>query len=81
MLTDPFFLAMAIPAVAIMGISKGGFAGGLGLVGAPLIALAASLAGSVGAAWGRVANEGLKLLAVSLILHFAVTRLARAPKT
>ena len=40
MLSDPFFLAMAIPAVAIMGISKGGFAGGLGLVGVPLIALA-----------------------------------------
>ena len=50
------------------------------IFGAPLIALAAGLAGSVGAAWGRVANEGLKLLAVALIFHFSITRLSRASK-
>ena len=27
MLTDPFFYAMAIPAVILMGLAKGGFAG------------------------------------------------------
>lgn len=40
MLTDPFFLAVAIPAILITGISKGGFGGGLGMVAVPLMALA-----------------------------------------
>lgn len=39
MITDPWFYAVAIPAVLIVGISKGGFAGGLGLLGVPMIAL------------------------------------------
>lgn len=40
MITDPWFYAVAIPAVLIVGISKGGLAGGLGVVGVPLMALA-----------------------------------------
>lgn len=40
MITDPFFYLVAIPAVLIVGISKGGFGGGLGLVAVPLMALA-----------------------------------------
>lgn len=40
MLTDPFFLLVAIPAILITGISKGGFGGGLGMVAVPLMALA-----------------------------------------
>lgn len=39
MLTDPFFYAVALPAVVILGLAKGGFAG-LGLVAVPLMTLA-----------------------------------------
>ena len=38
MITDPFFYALAIPAVILLGFAKGGFAG-LGLLAVPLIAL------------------------------------------
>lgn len=38
MLTDPFFLAVAVPAVIALGLSKGGFAG-IGTIATPLIAL------------------------------------------
>jgi uncharacterized protein len=38
MLHDPWFYAAAIPAVIIVGLSKGGFGGG-GLLGTPLLAL------------------------------------------
>ncbi|MCV6590203.1 MAG: sulfite exporter TauE/SafE family protein [Marinobacterium sp.] len=40
MLTDPLFLLVAIPAIVITGISKGGFGGGLGTLAVPLMALA-----------------------------------------
>lgn len=38
-LTDPWFYVLAIPAVLITGISKGGFAGGAGNLLVPLMAL------------------------------------------
>lgn len=38
MLTDPWFYAAAIPAVILLGLAKGGFAG-LGMLAVPLIAL------------------------------------------
>jgi len=41
MLTDPFFYAVAIPAVILLGLAKGGFAG-IGVVATPLLALAIS---------------------------------------
>ncbi|MCP4598078.1 sulfite exporter TauE/SafE family protein [Neptuniibacter sp.] len=41
MLTDPIFYLAAIPAVLIVGISKGGFGGGLGFIAVPMIALSA----------------------------------------
>lgn len=41
MLTDPFFYAVAIPAVILLGLAKGGFAG-IGVVATPLMALAIS---------------------------------------
>lgn len=40
MITDPLFYLLAIPAVLIVGISKGGLGGGLGLIAVPLMALA-----------------------------------------
>jgi hypothetical protein len=39
-ITDPAFYAVAVPAVLIMGVSKGGFGSGLGIIATPLIALA-----------------------------------------
>jgi len=39
-ITDPFFFAVAVPAVLVMGVSKGGFGSGLGLMATPLVALA-----------------------------------------
>ncbi|WP_033069580.1 sulfite exporter TauE/SafE family protein [Thalassospira australica] len=41
-ISDPFFYAVAIPAVLIAGVSKSGFGGGLGVVAVPLMALAVS---------------------------------------
>lgn len=41
MIQDPLFYALALPAVALMGLAKGGFAG-VGAVAMPLLALAIS---------------------------------------
>jgi uncharacterized protein len=40
MLTDPNFYAVAIPAVALVGLSKGGLGGAFALIGVPLLAFA-----------------------------------------
>jgi uncharacterized membrane protein YfcA len=40
LLADPWFYAVALPAVALIGLSKGGFGGALGVVGVPLMSLA-----------------------------------------
>lgn len=42
MITDPWFFVLAVPAVMLAGISKGGFGGGLGLLAVPLMALTIS---------------------------------------
>ena len=42
MITDPWFYVVAIPAVVLFGISKGGFGGGLGVAAVPLMALVIS---------------------------------------
>ncbi len=42
MLTDPWFYAAAIPAVALTGLSKGGFGGAFGFAAVPLMALVIS---------------------------------------
>jgi hypothetical protein len=39
-IADPVFYLAAIPAILIMGISKGGFGSGVGLLATPLVALA-----------------------------------------
>lgn len=41
MITDPLFYALAVPAVILMGLAKGGFAG-VGAVSMPLLAMAIS---------------------------------------
>ena len=40
MITDPLFYALAVPALLIVGIAKGGLGGGIGILGVPLMALA-----------------------------------------
>lgn len=40
MLTDPFFYAVAVPAVLLMGLSKSGFGAGFGALAVPMMALA-----------------------------------------
>ena len=42
-ITDPFFYAVAIPAVLMMGISKSGFGSGFGSLAVPLMALSVSV--------------------------------------
>lgn len=43
MITDPFFYAVAIPAVFLLGLSKSGFGAGFGSLGVPLMALAVTV--------------------------------------
>jgi uncharacterized membrane protein YfcA len=40
MITDPWFYAVAVPAVLLMGLGKSGFLGGFGALATPLMALA-----------------------------------------
>jgi len=38
-ISDPLFYVAAIPAILLVGIAKGGFGGGVGLIGTPMVAL------------------------------------------
>ena len=42
-ITDPFFYAVAVPAVVLMGIGKSGFGTGVGTLAVPLMALAVTV--------------------------------------
>jgi len=39
LISDPLFYVAAIPAILLVGIAKGGFGGGVGLIGTPMVAL------------------------------------------
>ncbi|MDP1743038.1 MAG: sulfite exporter TauE/SafE family protein [Polaromonas sp.] len=43
LITDPFFYAVAVPAVILMGVSKSGFGAGFGSLAVPLMALAVTV--------------------------------------
>lgn len=78
MITDPVFWFAAVPGVLLFGISKGGFAGGFGIVTVPLMALAIApaqaaaimlpilLAMDVGAVWAYRRHWNRELLKVLL---------------
>jgi uncharacterized protein len=42
-ITDPVFYAFAIPAAVILGLSKSGFASGIGSIGTPMVAMAVTV--------------------------------------
>ncbi|MEE2953198.1 MAG: sulfite exporter TauE/SafE family protein [Pseudomonadota bacterium] len=48
MITDPFFYLAAVPAVFLVGLSKGGFGGTIALIGVPLMALVISPVAAAG---------------------------------
>lgn len=48
MITDPWFYAAAIPAVALVGMSKGGFGGAMSILAMPLMALSVPLMTAAG---------------------------------
>ncbi|MEF2547468.1 sulfite exporter TauE/SafE family protein [Aurantimonas sp. E1-2-R+4] len=48
MITDPIFYLAAIPAVLLIGLSKGGFGGSISLVGVPLMAMIISPVAAAG---------------------------------
>ncbi|WP_040489134.1 sulfite exporter TauE/SafE family protein [Fulvimarina pelagi] len=48
MITDPWFYCAAIPAVFLVGLSKGGFGGTMALVGVPMMALVISPVAAAG---------------------------------
>jgi len=39
LISDPLFYVVVIPAILLVGIAKGGFGGGVGLIGTPMVAL------------------------------------------
>lgn len=86
-LADPLFYAVAIPAVIMSGISKGGFGGGLGIMTVPLMALVVSplqaaaimlpilcVIDVVGlwAYWGQGDRRNLKLLLFAAAIGIAI---------
>ena len=42
LISDPIFYAVAVPAVILVGLSKGGLGGAAGFIGVPMMALATS---------------------------------------
>jgi uncharacterized protein len=87
LITDPWFYAAAIPAILLMGISKGGFGSGAGLFATPLMALTVPIpqaaaillpillvmdAAGLWAYRGRFSRENMKLILVGGVLGVAL---------
>jgi len=85
LITDPAFWLAAVPGVLLFGISKGGFAGGFGIVTVPLMALAIAPAQAaaimlpillimdLGAVWAYRRHWNRKLIKVLLPAGLAGT--------
>lgn len=65
-LTDPVFYAFAVPAALIIGLSKSGFASGVGSIATPMVAMAVTVP--------QAAALVLPLLAVADLLGLAALR-------
>ena len=87
MITDPWFYAAAVPAILLVGLSKGGFGSGAGLFATPLLALTVPIpqaaaimlpilcvmdAAGLWAFRGRFHRENLKLLLAGGIVGIAI---------
>ena len=87
MIVDPLFYAAAIPAILLMGISKGGFGSGAGLFATPLMALTVPIPQAaaimlpilivmdVTGLWayrGRYSRENLRLILMGGMLGIAL---------
>ena len=87
LITEPIFYAVAVPALLLVGISKGGFGGGVGLIGVPLLALAVPLVQAaaimlpilclmdlfaVRAYWGTFSAANLRLLMPAALIGIAI---------
>ena len=87
MITDPLFYLIAVPAVLLMGISKGGFGSGAGLFATPLMALTVPIPQAaaimlpilivmdVTGLWayrGRYSRENLRLILLGGMLGIAL---------
>jgi uncharacterized membrane protein YfcA len=86
-ITDPLFYAAAVPAILLMGVSKGGFGSGAGLFATPLMALTVPIpqaaaimlpiliAMDITGLWayrGRYSRENLKLILAGGIVGIAI---------
>jgi uncharacterized membrane protein YfcA len=86
-IVDPLFYAAAIPAILLMGISKGGFGSGAGLFATPLMALTVPIPQAaaimlpilivmdVTGLWayrGRYSRENLRLILMGGMLGIAL---------
>lgn len=72
MITDPWFYAVAVPAVLLFGISKGGFGGGLGVAAVPLMALVISPLQAAAIMLPILCV--MDIVAVSFALHFWISK-------
>lgn len=87
MITDPLFYFAAVPAILLMGISKGGFGSGAGLFATPLMALTVPIpqaaaimlpiliAMDITGLWayrGRYSRENLKLILAGGVIGIAI---------
>ncbi len=87
LLTDPLFYALAVPAFLLQGISKGGFASGIGGVAVPMMSLAIPAPQAAGIAlpvlcamdiaglrawWGRWSGRELRVILPGGLLGLAV---------
>jgi uncharacterized membrane protein YfcA len=90
-IADPWFYLIAVPALLVTGISKGGFGGGLGIVAVPLLALVVSPAEAaaillpllilmdligVRAYWRRFDGHALAVMLPGAVLGIALGGLA-----
>ena len=75
MISDPWFFAVAIPAVLLVGLSKGGFGGPIALLGVPMMSLVVSPVQAAGIMLPiLVMMDGVGLVAYRGVFHWPSLR-------